>query len=142
MVDKSQECVDVLVDVGILKTQVLTLSAICNKLDTVIEKLVDQHDRHISKVYETMNDQRREKDEDIAEIHQRVDTVLEKLDESENRIMNEIKGLKDTMSKHAETSKTQYEQINKWKWTIVGGILVITWLFSKTNIDTILHSLK
>jgi vacuolar-type H+-ATPase subunit I/STV1 len=142
MVDKSQECVDVLVDVGILKTQVLTLSAICNKLDTVIEKLVDQHDRHISRVYETMNDQRREKDEDIAEIHQRVDTVLEKLDESENRIMNEIKGLKDTMSKHAETSKTQYEQINKWKWTIVGGILVITWLFSKTNIDTILHSLK
>jgi ribosomal protein S1 len=142
MVDKSQECVDVLVDVGILKTQVLTLSAICNKLDTVIEKLVDQHDRHISKVYETMDKQRKEKDEDIAEIHQRVDAVLVKLDESENRIMNEIKSLKDTMSKHAETSKSQYEQINKWKWTIVGGILVITWLFSKTNIDTILHSLK
>ena len=43
---------DLRVDVGVLKTQVLTLSSICNKLDQVIEKLVDQHDRHISKVYE------------------------------------------------------------------------------------------
>jgi len=136
------EISEIKVDVGVLKTQVLTLSALCNKMDQVIEKLVEQHDRHISKVYDTMNNQRKEKDNDIAEIHARVDTVLDKLDESENRIMNEIKGLKDTMSKHAETSKSQYEQINKWKWTIVGGILVITWLFSKTNIDTILHSLK
>ena len=136
------EISEIKVDVGVLKTQVLTLSALCNKMDQVIEKLVEQHDRHISKVYDTMNNQRKEKDNDIAEIHARVDTVLDKLDESENRIMNEIKGLKDTLSKHAETSKSQYEQINKWKWTIVGGILVITWLFSKTNIDTILHSLK
>lgn len=137
-----EEISEIKVDVGILKTQVLTLSALCNKMDQVIEKLVDQHDRHINKVYDTMDNQRKEKDSEISEIHARVDTVLEKLDESENRIMNEIKGLKDTMSKHAETSKSQYEQINKWKWTIVGGILVITWLFSKTNIDTILHSLK
>ena len=136
------EISEIKVDVGILKTQVLTLSALCNKMDQVIEKLVDQHDRHINKVYDTMDNQRKEKDNEISEIHSRVDTVLEKLDESENRIMNEIKGLKDTMSKHAETSKSQYEQINKWKWTIVGGILVITWLFSKMNIDTILHSIK
>ena len=137
-----EEISEIKVDVGILKTQVLTLSALCNKMDQVIEKLVDQHDRHINKVYDTMDNQRKEKDSEISEIHARIDTVLEKLDESENRIMHEIKGLKDTMSKHAETSKSQYEQINKWKWTIVGGILVITWLFSKMNIDTILHSLK
>jgi DNA-directed RNA polymerase sigma subunit (sigma70/sigma32) len=138
----AEEISEIKVDVGILKTQVLTLSALCNKMDQVIEKLVDQHDRHINKVYDTMDNQRKEKDIEISEIHSRVDTVLEKLDESENRIMNEIKGLKDTMFKHAETSKSQYEQINKWKWTIVGGILVITWLFSKMNVDTILHSLK
>jgi hypothetical protein len=136
------EISEIKVDVGILKTQVLTLSALCNKMDQVIEKLVDQHDRHINKVYDTMDNQRKEKDNEISEIHSRVDTVLEKLDASENRIMHEIKGLKDTMSKHAETSKSQYEQINKWKWTIVGGILVITWLFSKMNIDTILHLVK
>lgn len=134
--------IDVQVDIGILKTQVLTLSALCNKMDQVIEKLVEQHDRHIDGVYNQMDKRRLETEDDIAEIHLRVDTVLEKLQESEMRIMNEIKGLKDTMSKHVETSKSQYEQLNKWKWSIVGGILVLTWLISKVNVDTILHSLK
>ena len=60
----------------------------------------------------------------------------------ESRIMNEIKSLRDTISKQNEASKSQFEQINKWKWTIIGGIVVITWLISKTNVDTLLHSLK
>lgn len=134
--------IDVQVDIGILKTQVLTLSALCNKMDQVIEKLVEQHDRHIDGVYSQMDKRRIETEDDINEIHLRVDTVLDKLQESEMRIMNEIKGLKDTMGKHADLSKSQYEQLNKWKWSIVGGILVLTWLISKVNVDTILHSLK
>ena len=138
---KKEECVDVLIDVGILKTQVLTLSALCNKMDQVIEKLVDQHDRHISKVYDTMDSQRKEKDDDIAEIHLRVDTVLEKLDESETRIMAEIKDLKKGMSEHSANSKAQFEKLNQWKWMLAGGIIVATWLISHTGFDTILKVL-
>jgi uncharacterized coiled-coil DUF342 family protein len=142
MVDKNDNIVDVHVDIGILKTQVLTLSALCNKMDQVIEKLVDQHDRHISKVYDDMDDQRKEKDRDIAEIHNRVDMVLDKVAETEDRIMEEIKGLKKSMNDHNAAAKLQFEQLNKWKWSIAGGIFVFTWLLSKTNIDTILHSFK
>ena len=136
------EISEIKVDVGVLKTQVLTLSALCNKMDQVIEKLVDQHDRHISKVYDAMDNQRKEKDEDISEIHERIDIVLDKVQESEVRIMEEIKGLKKSMGDHSAASKAQFEQLNKWKWSIFGGIVVVTWLISKTNIDTILHSLK
>jgi chromosome segregation ATPase len=142
MADKSQECVDVLIDVGILKTQVLTLSALCNKMDQVIEKLVDQHDRHLSKVYESMDNQRKEKDDDIAEIHQRVDMVLDRVQQSENRIMAEIKDLKETMANHVDSSKSQYEKLNQWKWSIAGGIIVITWLISHSSFDTILKALR
>ena len=138
---KKDDTVDVLIDVGILKTQVLTLSALCNKMDQVIEKLVDQHDRHLNKVYETMDNQRKEKDDDIAEIHQRVDVVLDKVQESENRIMAEIKDLKETMDSHVNASKSQYEKLNQWKWTIAGGIIVITWLISHSGLDTILKAL-
>ena len=132
---------DLRVDVGVLKTQVLTLSSICNKLDQVIEKLVDQHDRHISKVYDDMNSNRKEKDADISEIHQRIDTVLSKVDQSEKCIMEEIRGLKETMSDHVEASRNQYERLNQWKWTLAGGIIVITWLISHSNCDTILKAL-
>jgi len=137
----ADEISEIKVDVGVLKTQVLTLSAICNKLDTVIEKLVDQHDRHISKVYADMNSHRKEKDEDISEIHQRIDTVLDKVDQSEKSIMEEIRGLKKTMSEHVEASRNQYERLNQWKWTLAGGIIVITWLISHSNFDTILKAL-
>jgi len=133
----SDEISEIKVDVGVLKTQVLTLSSICNKLDTVIEKLVDQHDRHIAKVYDDMDDNRKEKDADISDIHGRIDTVLDKVQQSELRIMDEIKGLKKTMNDHVESSKNQYEKLNQWKWTIAGGIIVITWLISHANSDII-----
>jgi len=135
------EILEVKVDVGVLKTQVLTLSALCNKMDQVIEKLVDQHDRHLIKVYEHMDNQRKEKDMDISEIHERIDIVLNKVQESELRIMDEIKGLKNTMDEHVQASKSQYEKLNQWKWTLAGGIIVITWLISHSNFDTILKSL-
>jgi uncharacterized protein YukE len=133
---------EIKVDVGILKTQVLTLSALCNKMDQVIEKLVDQHDRHLSKVYDDMDNQRKEKDTNIAEIHQRIDMVLEKVQESEKCIMEEIKQLKDTMASHVDASRNQYEKLNQWKWSLAGGIIVITWLLSHSSFDTILKALR
>ena len=133
---------DLKVDIGVLKTQVLTLSAICNKLDQVIEKLVEQHDRHIAKVYTDMDNRRLETEADIKDIHERIDTVLDKVQESELRIMAEIKDLKETMSDHVSASKSQYEKLNQWKWSLAGGIVVITWLLSHSSFDTILKSLR
>jgi DNA-directed RNA polymerase sigma subunit (sigma70/sigma32) len=138
----ADEISEIKVDVGVLKTQVLTLSAICNKLDSLIEKLVDQHDRHISKVYDDMNNNRKEKDADISEIHERIDTVLDKVGQSEKCIMEEIRGLKKTMNEHVESSRNQYDRLNQWKWTIAGGIIVITWLISHSNFDILLKAIK
>ena len=132
---------DIKVDVGVLKTQVLTLSSLCSKMDQVIEKLVDQHDRHISKVYTDMDNRRLETDADVKEIHDRIDTVLDKVQDSERRIMEEMKGLKKCLNEHNESSKIQFEKINQWKWTIAGGILVLSWLLSHSNLDTILKSI-
>jgi hypothetical protein len=121
---------DLKVDVGVLKTQVLTLSAICNKLDTVIEKLVDQHDRHIAKVYDDMDNRRKETDNDIAEIHDRIDTVLDKMQGTELRIMDEIKELRKCITEHNKQEKDQLDKILQWKWMVAGGILVLSWLIS------------
>lgn len=132
---------DIKVDVGVLKTQVLTLSAICNKLDSVIEKLVEQHDRHIAKVYTDMDNRRIETEADVKEIHDRIDTVLDKMQASELRIMEEIKGLRKCVTDHNTAEKEQLDKLLQWKWTIVGGIIVISWLISHGNIDTIIKSI-
>jgi hypothetical protein len=56
--------------------------------------------------------------------------------------MAEIKDLKETMDNHVNASKSQYEKINQWKWTLAGGIVVITWLISHSSFDTILKALR
>ena len=128
---------DIKVDIGILKTQVLTLSAICSKMDQVIEKLVDQHDRHIAKVYTDMDARRKEKDDDVKELHDRIDTVLEKMEHSNEKIMDEFKLLREAMTKHNSEEKLALDKLNQWKWMIAGGILVLSWLISHVKPDTL-----
>ena len=132
---------DIKVDVGVLKSQVATLTQLCGKMDTIIEKLVDQHDRHIAKVYVDMESRRRETDADIKEIHDRIDTVLDKVQASELRIMDEIKNLRGIIQSHQTNEKRQLDAILQWKWFITGGVLVLSWLLSHVNFDTIVKIL-
>lgn len=136
------EMIDVQVDIGVLKTQVLTLSALCNKMDVVIEKLVDQHDRHIAKVYADMDQRRLETEKDIKEIHERIDTVLDKMQDSNEKIMDEFKAIRKDMAEHNKKEKEALDKLLEWKWMVAGGIIVISYLISRINLDTILHLAK
>jgi lipid II:glycine glycyltransferase (peptidoglycan interpeptide bridge formation enzyme) len=142
MASDINEMVDVQVDIGILKTQVLTLSALCNKMDVVIEKLVDQHDRHIAKVYADMDQRRLETEKDIKEIHERIDTVLDKMQDSNEKIMEEFKSLRKDMSEHNRKEKESLDKLLEWKWMLAGGIIVLSYLISHVNFDTLLHLAK
>jgi type I site-specific restriction-modification system R (restriction) subunit len=132
---------EIKVDVGVLKTQVLTLSALCNKMDQVIEKLVDQHDRHLTGVYNDMDKRRLETEDDIREIHDRIDAVLDKMSDSNEKIMDEFKALRSEMSDHNKKEKESLDKLLQWKWTVAGGIIVISWLISHSNFDILLKSL-
>lgn len=143
MADKFDENdVDIKVDIGVLKTQVLTLSALCNKMDQVIEKLVDQHDRHIAKVYTDMDNRRLETEADIKELHTRIDTVLDKMETSNKEIMEEFKSLRKDMSEHNKNEKEALDKLLHWKWMVAGGIIAISWLISNVNLDTISKLIK
>jgi hypothetical protein len=131
---------DIKVDIGVLKTQVLTLSALCNKMDQVIEKLVDQHDRHLAGVYNDMDKRRLETEGDIREIHNRIDTVLDKMSDSNEKIMDEFKSLRAEMTEHNKNEKESLDKLLQWKWTVAGGIVVISWLISNSNFDILLKA--
>lgn len=133
---------DIKVDIGVLKTQVLTLSALCNKMDQVIEKLVDQHDRHIAKVYTDMDNRRLETEADIKELHSRIDTVLDKMETSNKEIMDEFKSLRKDMSEHNKQEKDALDKLLQWKWMVAGGIIALSWLISHVNLDTITRIVK
>ena len=128
---------DVRVDVGVLKSQVSTLTELCQKMDKVMEKIVDTHDRHLTKVYEDMEKRRFETDRDIKEIHDRIDTVLDKVQDTEFRLMDELKQLRKEISEHNKVEKQSLDQILQWKWMVAGGIIVLSWLISHIKLDTI-----
>jgi hemerythrin superfamily protein len=111
-------------------------------MDQVIEKLVDQHDRHISGVYNNIDKRRLETEDDIKEIHERIDTVLDKMEKSNEKIMEEFKSLRKDMSDHNLKEKEALDQLLKWKWMVAGGIVALSWLISHFNPDTIIGLMK
>jgi hypothetical protein len=125
-----KDCIEVKVDVGVLKQQVSTLTILCDKMDSVMEKLVDQHDRHIEKIYTDMERRRLETEADVKEIHGRIDTVLDKLQASEIRLMNELKALRSDMQAHNAKEKESLDKLLQWKWMIAGGVVAISWIVS------------
>ena len=131
---------DLASEVGELKGRVESLATIANKLDVIIERLVDIHDRHITKVYDDMEKRRMENQEQIKEIHDRIDTVIEKVQTTEKNVMEKIEKLQKCITDHNSKEKEQLDAILKWKWTVAGGILVLTWLISHVSPDTILKS--
>ena len=125
-----KDCIEVKIDVGVLKQQVSTLTVLCDKMDKVMEKLVDQHDRHIEKIYTDMDKRRLETEADVKEIHGRIDTVLDKLQASELRLMNELKALRNDMQNHNVKEKESLDKLLQWKWMIAGGVVALSWLVS------------
>ena len=131
-----KDVVGLQIDVGVLKQQVSTLCTLCDKMDKVMEKLVDQHDRHIAKIYTDMDNRRLETEADIKELHVRIDTVLDKLHDSEHRLMNELRAMRNDMQDHNSKEKESLDKLLQWKWMVVGGVIVLSWLVSHINLET------
>lgn len=137
-----EDLTEVKVDVGVLKTQVELLTRLCGKMDTIIEKLVDTHDRHIAKVYDDMDERRKETESNIKELHNRIDILLDKMQESERRLIEKIESIREDMLNHMSGEEETLEKILKWKWMVAGGIIVISWLITHLTPDTIVKLLK
>ena len=75
MASQSEDFVDMKVDVGILKTQVASITQLCNKMDAVIDKLVDNHDQMVNQIYNDMDKRKQDTVADIKELHSRITTV-------------------------------------------------------------------
>jgi Flp pilus assembly protein TadB len=68
--------------------------------------------------------------------------VLDKMEASNQRIMDEFKSLRSDMQDHNQNEKETLDKLLQWKWMVAGGIIVISWLISNVNINTIMNSIK
>lgn len=136
-----QDCIEVKVDVGVLKEQVRTLSSLCDKMDKVIDKLVDNQEKLATQIYEDMDRRKKDTTEDIKELHSRITTtdrnLADKIELTERRLMEEIKQLRKDISDHNAKEDGELKKILEWKWMAAGGIVVIAWLLSHVKFGII-----
>lgn len=136
-----ESSVNLRVDVEVLKTQVSNITHLCEKMDEIIEKLVDNHDRMVNQIYEDMNKRREDTVQDIKELHSRITTVdrnlSDKIELTERRIMDEIKSLRSHISEHNKKEDEDLKKILQWKWMIAGGVVVLAWMISNLNLSVL-----
>ena len=91
----------------------------------------------------------REKVSFFSVIYEKFDKTLEKFDERqvEDRremqllidelradLVQEMKALREDMAAQHEVEKKKIEDLNKWRWLVMGGAVVIGWILSKLGL--------
>ena len=91
----------------------------------------------------------REKISFFSVIYEKFDKTLEKLDERtiEDRkelqnmvdelrtdIIQEMKALRADMADQHAIEKQKIEDLNKWRWLVMGGAIVVGWILSKLGL--------
>lgn len=140
-----QDNIDMKVDVGVLKTQVASITQLCDKMDSIIDKLMDNQTKMSNEIYDNIDKKREDTVADIKELHSRITTVdrnlTDKLELTERRIMDEIKFLRADITEHNKKEDSELRKILEWKWAAAGGIIVITWVLSNMDVVSTLGKL-
>ena len=130
------------VDVEVLKTQVSTLTKLCEKMDTIIEKLADHQGIIINQIYDDMDRRKQDSDNDIRDLYNRVNElnkdVSYKIEKSEEKLMDKMSKVYDKLSAHADSEQKVITVFNKYKWVILLSIIVISWFKAHESPDKIL----
>jgi chromosome segregation ATPase len=131
---------DIRVQLESLRKDIESVNSINNRLDTAIDKLTDVSTsiKSMLAVHEEKI-QRQEQIDDVifTKLKERADEIdnvyrdlTRELDQVEKRLLIEIKSLKNDIGGRVGI-------LEKWKWLIVGGSIVVGWVLSKNFIHII-----
>ena len=131
---------DVLIDIAGLKKDVENVQTIHGRLDTAIDKLTDVSTsiKQMLAVHEEKITRQEQTDEVIfGKLRERqieIDTVYKELQkeiqQTEKRLLIEIKSLKLDIGGRVGT-------LEKYKWLILGGSIVVGWILSRNFVQIV-----
>jgi hypothetical protein len=109
MIDFEARLLKIESDMAALKEKVSFFSVIYEKFDKTLDKL----------------DQRTI--EDKKELH-------DMMDELRSDIMTEIKAMRAEVADQHLAQAKKIEDLNKWRWLVIGGAAVVGWILSKLGL--------
>lgn|GEM_PF-6638482 len=120
------------------KKDIINITILLDKMEKLIDKMVKQQENMIDKVYEEMSDYKIRNDIDIKELNKRINSMnqdlLNRIERSEGKLMNEMNKISRMMDDHIKDSyKKDPEQakINKYFYMILGGGVFAAWVLGK-----------
>ena len=125
---------DIKVDIESLKKDIENMNTINGRIDTAIDKLTDVstsiksmlavHEEKIArqeKIDEVIFDKLKDRADEISDVYRELKRDVEM---SEKRLLIEIKSLKNDIGARVGV-------LERYKWLILGGAIVIGWIMSK-----------
>ena len=135
---------EIKVDIESLKKDIENMNTINGRIDTAIDKLTDVstsiksmlavHEEKIArqeKIDEVIFDKLKDRADEISDVYRELKKDVEM---SEKRLLIEIKSLKNDIGARVGV-------LEKYKWLILGGAIVIGWIMSK-NLMPLLHMIN
>jgi molybdopterin converting factor small subunit len=109
MIDFEARLIKIETDVAAMKEKVSFFTVIYEKFDKTLEKLDERQS------------------DDRKELQNMVDALRVDL-------LQEIKALREDMANQHDVEKQKIEDLNKWRWLVMGGAVVVGWIISKLGL--------
>ena len=135
---------EIKVDIESLRKDIENMNTINGRIDTAIDKLTDVstsiksmlavHEEKIArqeKIDEVIFDKLKDRADEISDVYRELKKDVEM---SEKRLLIEIKSLKNDIGARVGV-------LERYKWLILGGAIVIGWVLSK-NFIPIMHMMN
>ena len=135
---------DIKVDIESLRKDIENMNTINGRIDTGIDKLTDVstsiksmlavHEEKIArqeKIDEVIFDKLKDRADEISDVYRELKRDVEM---SEKRLLIEIKSLKNDIGARVGV-------LERYKWLILGGAIVIGWIMSK-NLMPLIHMMN
>jgi hypothetical protein len=136
--------------ISTLQQDMAQVGMLVERLDVTIEKLTEVSTRvsellavqgtrleaqeKVSDQIRNILEQRRiETDGNIKDVYVRVEKVekdlYDEIEASQNRVLDEIKAMRAESTNQHNELKGKVNRVEKWMWTIIGGLSVFTFIF-------------
>ena len=136
-------------EVELLKREVADMKGIHVRLDSAIEKIAEVssslhtimavHEEKLIRQEEALEDQEKEFRDTVQELHSRITTNAKEttiqMGEMERRLVDQMNAHSKTEEEHFRKMREELSQrvgiLEKWRWLIIGGSIVIGFIVQK-----------
>lgn len=129
---------DLQTEIALVKRDIDQLNTVIGKLDLTIEKLSDiatSINRMLAVQETRVDSQEKSLSQNVEIIHDRIsdhrEEVSVEIEKSHSKIMSEIKALRNDQQEHHKHMNERLNKLEQWRWTVIGGAVVIGYLASK-----------